>query len=151
MTAGCCVCARLTVVCIVCVFKCRVLGCWVWPGHTVTRVIRFTRLSFFPTSTALPLFLPLCLFLNHSLHPSRSANLSHTPDSEADTPWFSSCGNTYCTARAVESHWERFGCLVCLPAMFADKPSSCRSPNMKICRNFGFILLLRTADSRVRT
>ena len=43
-----CVCVCLCVCSLHCLcFRCRVLGCWVWPGRTVTRVIRFTRLSFF--------------------------------------------------------------------------------------------------------
>lgn len=72
---------RFLWVCLFCCLKCRVLGCWVWPGHTVTRVIRFTRLIFFSHEHCSP-------SLSSSLSPSPPlpASFPFTP-SLSLTPW----------------------------------------------------------------
>lgn len=96
-------------------FKCRVLGCWVWPGHTVTRVIRFTRLNvYFPQAPLSLYFFSLSRSPLPCILPVQQ--ISHTLNSQPDTLWFMNCGNT-CRPKdeVIVGEWRaefglRFGC-----------------------------------------
>lgn len=94
------VCSVFSIVC----FKCGVLGCWVWAGHMVTRVIRFTRLNVFSLQARLSFSYFLAVSLSTTLCSFYSANLSHTGLTGTDAPWFTSGGST---CRPNGLLWER--------------------------------------------